>query len=171
MGFRSGRRGYAIVLLSLSSLYLCAILLPLLYSVVFPNQDLQRFVFALEERATPSPDSETVVRQAIEGVGPLRRAIKVAYYSQVSAKFHYGASGRTERIRVSQATYVAWFEKHPPAVLVAMTCYEYGEGQKTYRITEASSASLVRGYALPVGLFGLSLFLARRRKPAAAPAA
>jgi hypothetical protein len=41
LGFKSSRPTYTIILLALSTLWMCAVLLPLLYSVVLPNADLQ----------------------------------------------------------------------------------------------------------------------------------
>jgi hypothetical protein len=151
-------------MLVLSSLYVGATFLPLLYSVVLPRQDLEGVVSALEERGTPPPESGTVVQEAIAALGPLRRAVKVGYYSAVTLKVHYTEPRTSEKIRLSQAIYIAWFQKHPEPTLVAIVCYENGEGEKAYRISGVDPVSLIRGYAIPLGLFGVSLFLARRRK-------
>jgi hypothetical protein len=61
LALKSGRPIYAIVMLVLSSLFMCATFLPLLYSVVVPNEDLKGVVSALEERSVPSLESETEV--------------------------------------------------------------------------------------------------------------
>jgi hypothetical protein len=71
----------------------------------------------------------------------------------------------TEKIAVSQDVNIAWFEKHPKPVLVAFACYERGDGQKAYGISEVNPFVVVRDYAFPICFFGLSLFLARKRKP------
>jgi hypothetical protein len=151
-------------MLVLSSLYGCATFLPLLYSVVLPREDIEGVVSALEERGTPPPESEKVVQEAIGAVGPLRRAVKVGYSSSVVIKVHYTEPRTSEKIKVSAAIYLAWFQKLPEPRLVTIMCYENGEGEKAYRINGVDPVTLVRGYAIPLGLFGVSLFLARRRK-------
>lgn len=167
--FKSNRPTYAIILLALSSLFMCATFLPLLYSVVLPNEDLQGVVSALEERGTPPPESATVVQEVIAAAGSLRKAIQVGYYSGVTTTFHLSGSHTSEKIKVSQPTYIMWFQKRPKPMLVAITRYESDRDQRAYRISEVDPVSLVRGYALPVLLFGVSLFLVRRRKsPASA---
>ena len=164
LAFKSGRPIYAIVMLVLSSLFMCATFFPLLYSIVVPNEDLEGVVSALEERGAPSLESETVVQQAIDAAGPLRRAIKVGYYSGATKSIHLDGSHTPETINPSQATYIAWFQKRPKPILVAITRYANDEGQKAYGISEVDSVSIVRAYAVPVLLFGVSLFLARNRK-------
>jgi hypothetical protein len=167
LAFKSSRPTYAIILLVLSSLFMCATFLPLLYSIVLPNQDIQGFVSALEQRSTPSMEAESVVQQAIAAAGPLTRAIPIAYNSEWTVAIHYAGSQPSEKLRASQAIYIAWFQRHPKAALVAFTCYENGAGQKAYQIREVDPVGMVRGYAIPLGLFGLSLFLVRRKKPPA----
>jgi hypothetical protein len=164
LAFKSGRPIYAIVMLVLSSLFMCATFLPLLYSVAVPNQDLGGVVSALEEHSAPSLESETVVQQAIGAAGPLKRAIKVGYYSGVTKSIHLDGSHTPETINASQATYIAWFQKRPKPILVAITLYANDEGQKAYGISEVGPLSIVRAYALPILLFGVSLFLAKSRR-------
>jgi hypothetical protein len=168
LAFRSSRPTYGIILLVVSSLFMAATFLPLLYSFVFPNENLQRLVSALEEREPPSMEAETVVHDAIAAVGPLTRAIKVAYSTEVTLKIPYAGASTPEKIKASQDIYIAWFQKHPKAVVVALTCYENAEGQRAYQINEVDRLTLVRGYTIPPCLFGISLFLARKRKAGAA---
>ena len=51
MAAKSRRSIFAIILLVLSVFFLCATFLPFLYSILFPNEDLERVVLALEDRA------------------------------------------------------------------------------------------------------------------------
>jgi hypothetical protein len=164
MVFKSGRPTYAIVLLAVSILFMCATFLPLLYSMVLPNDDLRGVLYALEERGTPPPESETAVQQAIATVGLLTKAVQVGYYSGATTKFHLSGSHTPEHVTVLQATYVGWFQKRPTPMLVAITRYEGDAGQRVYYISESNSAGVVRGYAVPILLFAVSLFLVRRRK-------
>jgi hypothetical protein len=155
-------------MLALSSLFMCATFLPFLYSVVLPNEDLLAVVAALEERGTPPPESGTIVQQVIAATGSLRKSIQVGYSSEVTAVFHLNGSRKSEKIKMSQATYIAWFQGRPRPMLVAITRYESDAGQRAYRISEVDPVGLVRGYALPVLLFGISLFLVRRKSHASA---
>jgi len=90
------------------------------------------------------------------------KAIKIGYYSGVTATIRVKGSNTSEKVK--QATYIAWFQKHPKPMLVAITLYESDGGDKAYGIGSVDPVSLVRGYALPVLLFGVSFFLVRRRK-------
>jgi hypothetical protein len=162
--FKSGRPTYAIILLALSALFLCTTFLPFLYSILFPNEDLQRVVSALEDRASPPLDADSVVQEAKDAAGLLTRAIPVAYYSGMSARFHLNGSHAPERIKQSQVTCIAWFQKRPKPMVMAITLYENEGGQKAYGISEGNPVTLVRGYGLPILLFGAAFFLARRRK-------
>src|ERR1700687_5434826 len=140
--FKSSRPIYAIILLALSGLWMCATFLPLFYSLVFPNEDLQGIVDALEERGTPPSESVAVVQETIAAAGPLRRAIKVGYYSGVTATVRVSGSNTSEKIK--QASYIAWFQKAPKPMLVAITSSESGGNRRTYGISEVDPVSLVR---------------------------
>lgn len=164
MAFKSSRPIYAIILLLVSGFFMCTTFLPFLYSVLFPNKDLQGFITALEGREPPPLDSDTVVQQTIAAVGALKRTMKIAYLYQVTTQIHYAEPRTTKKIEVSQDVNIAWFEKHPKPMLVAFACYEHGDGQKDYGISEVNPLVVVRGYAIPLVFFGLSLFLARKRK-------
>ena len=82
----------------------------------------------------------------------------------MTATLHLGGSHSPEQTKVSQATYIAWFQKRPRPVLVAITLYANDEGQKAYGISEVDPAHVVRAYAVPLFLLGVSLFLVRKRK-------
>lgn len=162
MAFKSSRPTYAIILLALSTLWLCAIFLPLLYSVLFPNDDIRGVVQALEERGTAPPEAAAAVQEAIAAVGPLKRAIQVAYYSGATASVQINGSHTSEIIK--QINYIAWFQQPPKLMLISITRYERDGGERAYAIRGGDPTILVRGYALPLLLFGGSLFLTRRRK-------
>jgi hypothetical protein len=166
--FKLNRPIYAIILLALSILFLCTTFLPFLYSILFPNDDLQRVVAALEDRGSPPLDADSVVQEAKDAAGLLTKAIPVAYYSGMSARFHLNGSQAPERIKQSQVTYMAWFQKRPKPMVMAITLYENDGGQKAYGISEGNPVSLVRGYGVPILLFAVALFLARKRKPSLA---
>jgi len=162
--FKSSRPTYAIILLALSVLFMCATFLPLLYSVLLPNEDIERVVGALREGGRAPSDAETVVEQAKTAAGSLTTAMQVGYYSGVTATFHLSGSHSPEQTKVSQTTYIAWFQKRPRPMLVAITLYANDEGQKAYGISEVDPARVVRAYAVPIFLLGVSVFLVRKRK-------
>ncbi|MGA7631985.1 MAG: hypothetical protein WCB11_14565 [Terriglobales bacterium] len=86
----------------------------------------------------------------------------MGYYSGVTATIRVRGSNTSEKVK--QATYIAWFQKPAKPMLVAIARYESDGDHKAYRISQVDSGSLVRGYSLPVLLFGVSLFLVRVRK-------
>ena len=165
LAFKTSRPIYGIILLLVSAFFMCTTFLPFLYSVVFPNENLQGFIAALEGREPPPLDSDTVVQQTIATVGALKRTIRIGYSYQSTTRIHYAEPRTTEKIAVSQDVNIAWFEKHPKPVLVAFACYERSDGQKAYGISEVSPLMVVRSYAFPICFFALALFLARKRKP------
>jgi len=130
---KSGRPTYAIILLAVSSLWMCATFLPLLYSIVFPNEDLQGIVNALEERGTAPPEAVALVEKTIAEAGPLTRAVPVAYYSGMTATVRVSGS---QKLSTKQGSYIAWFQKHPKPLLLLITRYEEGVGGVT-RSTKA----------------------------------
>ena len=162
MILKSGRPLYAILLFALSSLWMCAIFLPLLSFVVSPDENLRRFVQALEDHGLPPPEAAATVKETIDAVGPLTSAVPVAYYSGVSTTVR--ASG-SETIRKRQVSYLAHFQKHPKSLLLVVTSYEGTGGQSAYEINEGEAMFLVRGYTLPVLVFVVSLFLLLKKKP------
>lgn len=159
--FKSSRPTYAIILFVLSGLWLCAAILPLFYSLLFPNADLQGVVLALRGRQTLPPASASVVREIVGSFGLLRRAVPVGYYSGVTATVR--ADGKNSAARIWQVSYIGWFQKLPKPIVIAISCYETEKGEKVYESSEPSLASVVRAYVSPLILFGTSIFLARRK--------
>lgn len=164
MALKSGRPLYAIVLVALSTLFMAATFLPFLYSILSPNEDIERFVAALKDSGDAPPEADRVIEQTKGAVGLLTRAIQIGYYSEKSTVFHLSGSRAPEHIHMSQATYIAWFQSHPKPMLVSVIFRANDEGQKAYGIHEVAAITLVRGYGVPVVLFGASLFLVRKRK-------
>jgi hypothetical protein len=162
--FKSSRPIYAIILLLVSGFSMCMTFFPILYSVVFPNENLQRFIGALEGREAPPLNADTAVQQTIAAVGTLKRTIRIGHSWQLTSKTHYAEPWTTEKIEMSQDVDIAWFEQHPEPMLVAIACYEYGDGHKAYGISQVSPLVVVRAYAIPLGFFCISLFLVRKRR-------
>jgi hypothetical protein len=157
---------YAIILVVLSVLFLGATFLPFLYSILFPNEDLERVISALEDRDSPPLDADAVVQVAKDSAGVLRKVLPVAYYSGRTTRFQLTGAHAPENTKESQGTYVAWFQKYPQPILIAITVHESEEGQKAFGISRANPIALARGYMVPIVLFAVALFLARKRKSA-----
>ena len=81
MGLKSRPPVYAIVLLTLSTLFMAATFLPFLYSILSPNEDIERFVAALKDRGEAPLEADNVVEQTKGAVGSLTRVIQIGYYS------------------------------------------------------------------------------------------
>jgi hypothetical protein len=164
LAFKSSRPIYAIILLALSVIFVCATFLPFLYSLLLPDEDIERVVAALKGSGPAPLDADSVVDEAKAAAGPLIKAIPIGCSYGGSIGFHL--SGSHEQTRVSQTAYiyVAWFQKHPGPMLVAITLYANDAGQRVYGIGEIDAASVARQYAIPVLLLGVSLFLVRKRK-------
>ena len=165
---KSRRPVYAIVLLAVSILYMAATFLPFLYSILSPNEDIERFIAALKDSGDAPLDADNIVEQTKGAVGPLTRVIQIGYYSGKSIGYDLRGSRAPQHIYTSQATYIAWFQRHPKPMLVSVTLRANDEGQKAYGISEVAPIILVRGYGVPVALFGASLFLVRKRKSSGA---
>lgn len=164
MPFKSSRPIYAIILFALSVIYMCTTFLPLLYSLLFPNEDIEQVVAALKE-AGPAPlDAENVVQEAKSAVGPLTKAIQVGSGYTLNKGFHLSGAHEETSVRETAYVYIAWFEKRSKPMLVSIALYANDAGQKAYQISEVNGMSVVRAYAIPVLLFAVSLFLMSRRK-------
>ena len=164
MALKSRRPVYAIVLLALSTLFMAATFLPFLYSILSPNEDIERFVAALKDRGEAPLEADNVVEQTKGAVGSLTRVIQIGYYSGGSIGLDLSGSRAPRHIYTSQAIYIAWFQRHPKPMLVSVTLRANDEGQEAYGISEVAPFALVRRYGVAVALFGASLFLVCFRK-------
>jgi hypothetical protein len=149
------------VLFVLSGLWMCVVFLALLHYIVFPSEDLQGIVHALQQQGPAPVAAESMVQETIAAVGPLIRALPVAFYSGGTATIR---SGRSKTSSKKQASYVAWFQKRSKPLLLLVTCIEDDEGRKSFRIEEGEPIFLIRGYTLPVLAFGTMLFLVLRTR-------
>src|SRR5271169_4973427 len=104
---------YAIILVALSTLFMAATFLPFLYSILLPNEDIERFVAALKDRGEAPLDADNVVEQTKATVGSLTRSIQIGAYFEMGLEFHLSGSHAPEHTHASRATYIAWFQKLP----------------------------------------------------------
>jgi hypothetical protein len=164
MAFRSDRPLYARIFLALSILFLFATFLPFIYSILFPNEDLQRVVSALEGRGSPPLDADSVIEEAKQAAGTLTHSIQIAYGAGRAVRYARSGPAKPEHMRRSEATYLAWFQKRPKPMIIAISVYENETGQKAFGINEVNPAALVQGYLLPIAIFVIALVLVRRKK-------
>jgi hypothetical protein len=164
MASKSRRPIFAIILLVLSIFFLCATFLPFFYSILFPNEDLQRMVLALQDRTAPPLDADTVIQEAKQAAGTLTRSIQIGYAAGNTIRYHLGGTEKPEHFHQSQATYVAWFQKRPKPILIAISVYENEAGRKAFGINEVDPVGIVRGYLLPIAIFIVALVIVRRKK-------
>ena len=155
---------YSVILLALSVIFMGTTFLPFLFSLLLPNEDIEGVVAALKDGGTAPMDADTVVDETKATAGPLSRAIQIG--SAYQKTYTLSRTGSHEQTRVSQTSYIyiAWFQKHQKPLLVAITLYANDAGQKDYSITTVDAASIARQYAIPLLLFGVSLFLVLRGK-------
>jgi hypothetical protein len=164
LALKSSRPVYAIVLFALSTFFMAATFLPFVYSILFPDENIERFVAALEDRGEAPPDAGNVVDRTKAAVGSLTRAIQIGCSFETRTAIDLKESRAPQHTHMSQAIYIAWFQRRPKPTLVSIAVYENDQGQKAYGISEVAALNVVRGYGVPVALFGASLFLMRKRK-------
>jgi hypothetical protein len=139
---------------------MCAIFAPLSYFILFPNPDIRGVVASLKQDGPAPQEADTPVQETITAVGPLTRAVPIAYYTGFTAAF---AAGGSQRVMKKQASYIGWFKKRPSALVLLITRYEDDHGRKAYEIDEGEAMTFVRGYTLPILAFAFCLFLVRKR--------
>jgi hypothetical protein len=159
---RLSLRVFIIGLLALSSLWVAAGFLPLVYSMLFPPRDIQQIVRALEGKGNAPPGPATTVVEEMLGLaGPLRRALQVGYHVEVSATFRLNNSHTT---RTTQLSYIAWFQKIPGPMLLLVERTETDGVLESYQINQGAPMSLIGSYASPLLVFAFSLVLFLKRK-------
>ncbi|MBZ5662143.1 MAG: hypothetical protein LAO08_17215 [Acidobacteriia bacterium] len=159
-----GRRGFCIILLVISSLWVSDVFLPILYAVAFPAADFREIVQALELRGTSPPEATIAVQRVIAAAGPLRRAALVSTYSKVGVTLQLGAKHQTKR---TQEGYIAWFENRHKPILLLIEHTQIDNSVKTYEIGEGEPTSVIRALGFPLLALAISAYMVRRKKPIA----
>lgn len=160
MIFRLRLRTFLIGFFVLSTLWVLITFTPLLYSTLFPPNDVQSLLRGLNGSGDTVPAFLPLVQHTVAAVGPLRRAVEVGYYSGVEMTLQHNASHKSKRLQIS---YLAWFVNLPKPILLVITRVQTDGADAAYRIDEGVLSSLAIGYALPLVMFGFSLFLLLRR--------
>ena len=166
MNLKSGRPIYVIILFGVSSIYMGVFFLPVLYSLLFPNADIEQVVAGLKDGGIASMEADTVIEQAKAALGPLTKAIQVGWGYDARKQYHLAGSHEQTTITATSYFYLAWFAKLPKPVVVEVTLYKNDEGQKAYRISRVSGILFARQLAIPLLLFAVSVFLMFRKSKA-----
>lgn len=145
-----------LLLVVLSSLWVASVSGPLLYSVLYPTEDLWAIVHALEGRGVPPPKAAALVEDAFEQGGRLERTIHVAHYVGGSVIIHDNASHTKSMI---EDNYIAWFQKVPKPVLLVVRRHNVDGTIQAYEIgSDEATSFLVRAYAPPLLAWVLSIY-------------
>jgi hypothetical protein len=158
-----GSKKFWVLTLVFSSLWLAAIVVPIVYATLFPAQDFIAIRKALQMRGAPPPLAAAAVDKTIAAAGRLRWAVQVTYYSKITMTIQLNAKHTSGRTLVG---YLASFDNiHRPTLLVVQRNEEDG-ALTSYQIGEGEPASFATSLGLPSVLFAVSLWILRRKKHA-----
>ena len=148
------------VLLAITSLWLAATVIPILYATLFRSSEFQKIIQELEANGPSGFGSDTAIQGTVAQSGRLRRAIQISYYSEVTVVVTVDKNLSAKR---SQAGYVAWFENRKKPIFLLIQEIQIGKSATTYDIDEGDPGSLVKTAALPLLAFVASLYMVRRK--------
>ena len=162
MFFKLSLQNFWILLLVLSSLWVASVFGPLLYSMLFPTEDLWAIVHSLQGRGVPPSKAAALVQDAFEQGGPVGRIIHVAHYAGESILIQNSASHTMSK---TEDSYIAWFQKVPKPVLLVVRGYKVDGAVQSYEIgSDEATNFLVRAYVPPLLAWLVSIYLVRRRR-------
>jgi len=156
-------RALPIVLLVFSSLWTAGAVLPLFYSLLVPDRDIQRIVRALEGRETLPEALAPLAQQVVDTAGHVKRAIQVGVYWHVEADYNIKKSHKTKKTQIS---YLAWFERRAEPTILIVTRREVDGAELYFNIDEGEPNYLLRFYLLPLSVLAFSIYWFRRRSSA-----
>ena len=159
MFWRLSHRSVPILFLALSGLWTAGIYLPFLYSIAFPNVEIQHLVKALEGREPPRQGLSSLVRGIVDSNGHLKRTILVGSYHGVSAEFK---SRQWHTSKETEFAYLAWFEKRSNTTILIVNLTEIDESTLRFDIREGKPLALARIYLLPLFALAFSVYWFRR---------
>jgi hypothetical protein len=164
---KPGLPKYVVILFATSVLFMSATFLPFLDSILFPNDEIARFVNALENRGEVPLDSEnadTVVEQMKSTLGFMNKAIQVGCGYHRMVQYDLKRVKPPIKVSVTEYVYIAWFQKLQKPTLISVALYSSEAGQHAFQIRHADASSVSSSYGIPISLFAVSLFLICRRK-------
>lgn len=161
MLLKLSHRTLPILLLIFSGLWAVGIYLPLLYSLLFPNHDIQHLVGALERREPARQELRLLVKESTDSFGQLKRAIRVAAYYGASADYNVRQSHTTKNIEYS---YVAWFENRSKPAILIVSLSNIDRSTLRFNVDEGSRMQMGRALLLPLFALAFSIFWFRRNR-------
>jgi hypothetical protein len=163
MFLKLNERAAPAICLALSGLWMLATILPLCYSLLFPNEDIRHVVRAFEGRERLEGGLASLA-SVTDAVGQLKRAISVAAYW--AAEYKGGASHAT---KTRKAFYLAWFEKRSRPTLLIITRTETDGSDVRLDVTEGSPLALLRDYLVPALALAFSAFWFVKKRSSKTP--
>jgi hypothetical protein len=161
MFLRLKSRAVPIALLMISSLWMAALLIPLLYSFIFPHPYLREAMRAFEGRPVSHPELAKLGRDIAESFGTLQHAIRLAAYYHGSVEYK---SGETHKTTDVEYTYLVRFEKRQHYALMTIGVTEIDDSAPKLNTWLGTMSGLIRVYLSPVLLLAFSVYWFRRSR-------
>jgi hypothetical protein len=149
------------VLLIISSLWTAAFIIPLSYSLIFPNPFLREAMQAFEGRPVSRPELAEIGREFNPTFGRLQHAIRLAAYYHGSVEYKAGQLHKTKDV---QYTYLVKFEKRPHFAIWAVQVTETDSSPPTLNTWGGSIVGVVQMYLPPVLMLAVSAYWFRRSR-------
>jgi hypothetical protein len=152
-----------IILLVGSGLWMAAVVVPLIYSLLFPQADTQQIVRALEGKAT-LPHELMPLGEITNSLGQLKWSVQVAAYWEGSAEYR---AGKLRTTKIVELSYLAQFDKRRKPTILILTRTQFDDSQIRFDLNEGSPWGTVRSYFIPAAALAFSIywFAQRRRLP------
>ena len=164
MFVKVSRRALPTLTLVLSSVWATAVFSPLFYSLLFPTQDIQNIVRALEGRETLPETWKPLIQVTVNRSGQLRRAIQVSASYSASSEYTFGESHTTRQTALS---YLAWFEKRPKPTILVIERTEIDGSQLRFNLNEGRPVVTFLIYFFTVVAFACSAYWFRSSRSVA----
>jgi len=150
-----------LLLLILATIWAAAAVLPLLYSLTFPNPTILGVVRTLEGRAETEPEWSNVVHDTLSTYGQLKHAVPVSAHYEASAEYKFGQSHTSKQ---TQYAYIASFERYSRPVVIVVNLTVIDGTSRKLVVGETSPSALVENYSLPLVALAGALFWFRNTR-------
>jgi len=161
MSFELRGRRLWFVLLAISAVWMVGMVVPVLYSILFPRGDFKRIVQGLEVNGSSSLGVDAAIQTTIVNAGRLQRAVQISSYTGVTVTFQFGERHMAEKV---QAGYLAWFEnRHRPLFLLIQQT-QIDDSMKPYEIDEGDFTGIIRIFGFALLMFIVSFYMLTKKK-------
>ena len=134
---------------------------PVLYSILFPRGDFKRIVQGLEVNGSSSLGVDAAIQTTIVNAGRLQRAVQISSYTGVTVTFQFGERHMAKK---SQAGYLAWFENRRRPLLLLIQQTQTDGSVNPYEIGEGDFSGMVRTFGFALLMFIVSFYMLTRKK-------